>query len=256
MNLKTPKNVLKGAEGFHFKGSNNGVILIHGGGGGSASDMREMGKYIYEATGMSVFAPLLPGYGTTKEDLYKTKVEDWINALKQWLFDFKNEVDKIFLIGHSMGGILALYLACQFPNEVHGVISISTPMKLKGFLLKLVPLFQIFIKYWKTNDIEEFQKISNGIWVGYEKIPLNTLSKIKKLIRITKANLNQLKSPILIIQGNKDQFVPKSSPNFIYNSVSSTDKSIKWFDTTHEILFSKIKNELFSTITEFLKKFI
>ena len=96
----------------------------------------------------------------------------------------------------------------------------------------------------------------NGIWVVYAKIPLNTLSKIKKLIRITKANLNQLKSPILIIQGNKDQFVPKSSPNFIYNSVSSTDKSIKWFDTTHEILFSKIKNELFSTITEFLKKFI
>ncbi|MHA1233403.1 MAG: alpha/beta hydrolase [Candidatus Helarchaeota archaeon] len=253
MDLRTPKNVMKGAEGFYLKGNETGVILIHGGGGGTAADMRELGKFIHEKTGYSVFAPLLPGFGTKKEDLYNIQIFDWIDSLKRWFLEFKQEVNKIFLLGHSMGGVLALYLAGEFANDVAGIIAISTPMKLKGFLIKLIPFFRLFIKYWKVNDLEEFKKISNGIWVGYESIPLNLISKFNKLMRMNNAQLERIKAPILIIQGTKDQFVSKKDPVTILNKVSSTDKSIIWFDTTHEILFSKVKLDFFSKIVEFLQ---
>ena len=62
------------------------------------------------------------------------------------------------------------------------IIAICAPTKLKGFMIKLLPIFNLFVKYWKVNDLEAFQKVSNGIWVGYEVIPLNAPKKFKKLM--------------------------------------------------------------------------
>jgi carboxylesterase len=66
--------------------------------------------------------------------------------------------------------------------------------------------------------------------------------------------LPQIIAPILIIQAEHDEFVPKNSSSQIYESVSSTDKSIKWFDSDHAIIFAKIKLDLFANIVEFIKK--
>ncbi|MHA1264542.1 MAG: alpha/beta hydrolase [Candidatus Helarchaeota archaeon] len=254
MKVRIPKNVISGAEGFFLKGSETAVMLIHGGGGGSASDMREIGEYIFEKTGYSVYVPLLPGYGTTKEELAETKVEDWLNAVTQDFQELRQEMQKVFVIGHSMGGVLALYLASEFPTEVAGVVAISAPTKLKGILIKFVPFFKLFIKYWKITDAKKFKQISNGLWVGYERIPLGIVGRMKQLIKLNNARLSQITAPILIIQGTKDQFVPQSSPKWIYEKVSSPNKTLKWFDSNHEILFSKVKVELFTSIVEWMQK--
>jgi len=252
MNLRNPDNVIKGGEGFYLEGNKNCAMLIHGGGGGTAADMRELGNYINKNIGYSVFAPLLPGFGTNEKELYNIQINDWFNALDQWFSELKEEFNKIFLIGHSMGGVFALYLSSKYTKDVNAIVSISAPTKFKGFLIKLIPIVKIFIKYWKVNDIEEFQKISNGIWVGYERIPLNLIPKFKKLIKITNSQLNKITAPILIIQGKNDQIVPKSSPIKIYNEVSSKIKRIEWLDAKHEILFSDVKMELFKIISDFI----
>jgi len=245
---------MPGAEGFFLEGKDHGVMLIHGGGGGTTADMRELGKYIFEKTGYSVFAPLLPGYGTTKEELAATQVDDWLNAVREGFLQFKAEVQKIFVVGHSMGAGLALYLASEFPQELNGVVSICAPTKLKGLLVKLVPFFKLFLKYRKQNDLEELKRISNGVWVGYEDIPLNIVAKFKKLMHIMKSRLPQIIAPILIIQAEQDEFVPTYSSSQIYESVSSTDKSIKSFDSDHAIIFAKIKTDLFACVVDFIKK--
>jgi len=67
------------------------------------------------------------------------------------------------------------------------------------------------------------------------------------------AQLHRITAPILIIQGIHDQFVPKSSPLKIYNEVSSSNKTIKWFDSNHEILFSKVKTEMFACIVDWMQ---
>ena len=120
MKLSIPEKVLPGAEPFYLKGSDTGVMLIHGGGGGTTADMRELGQFIHQETGYTVLAPLLPGYGTTKEDLAETTYEDWINAVKQNFLELKSEVKKIFVVGHSMGGVLTLILGSEFPSEITG----------------------------------------------------------------------------------------------------------------------------------------
>ena len=255
MKLRIPENVLPGAEPFYLKGLDTGVMLIHGGGGGTTADMRELGQFIHKETGYTVLAPLLPGYGTTKEDLAETTYEDWINAVKQNFLELKSEVKKIFVVGHSMGGVLTLILGSEFPTDITGIVSISAPTRLKGFLIKLVPFFRIFVKYYKVIDVKAFKKLSNGIWAGYEKIPLKIVSDFLKLMKLNNTRLNRIVAPILIIQGHRDEFVPAQSPTIIHKTVKSADKTIKWFETDHNILFSAKKHELFSTIVEFIRKY-
>ncbi|MHA1130887.1 MAG: alpha/beta hydrolase, partial [Candidatus Helarchaeota archaeon] len=163
------------------------------------------------------------------------------------------EYDSISLLGHSMGGVFALYLAGEFAKDITAVVTLSAPTRIQGLLIKLVPFFKLFVKYWKQNDVAQFKRVSNGLWVGYEKIPLNLVGKFKKLFKLNNAQLARIVAPLLIIQGTKDEFVPKESPQIIYDNVSSTEKTIKWFESDHAILFSKIKEELFSYIVEFLK---
>lgn len=254
MKVTTPINVLPGAEGFFLQGSDIGVMLIHGGGGGSASDMRELGQFIFEKLGYSVYAPLLPGYGTTKEDLAKIQLDDWLTAVKEGFKELKSEMQKVFVIGHSMGGVLALYVAGEFADDVAAVVSICAPTRIKGLLIKFVPFFNIFIKYWKQNDVEEFQRVSNGLWVGYEKVPLNMVAKFKRLMKLNNSRLSKIVAPILLIHATNDEFVPQDSPKLIYEQVSSSQKTIEYIESDHAILFSQRKMELFTLIQEFLKK--
>jgi carboxylesterase len=254
MKIRAPENVIKGAEGFYLEGNQTGILLIHGGGGGTASDMREIANYLHEKTNWSIFVPLLPGYGTKKEDLAKTKPEDWVNSLKQWLEEFKEEMKNVFVVGHSIGGVLCLILAEELSEKISGVVSISTPIKLKGFLMKLVPFFKLFIKYWKVNDPEEFARISDGLWRGYEKIPLNVVSKFNKIMKQNRNNLDKIKVPVLIIQGKQDQYISENSANIIYDGINFKNKSIEWFNTNHEILFSDEKIKLYETIINFIEK--
>jgi carboxylesterase len=256
MKLDIPENVLPGAEPFYLKGSDTGIMLIHGGGGGTTADMRELGQTIHKETGYTVLAPLLPGYGTIKEELAGKTYEDWIKAVKQNFLELKSEVKKVYVIGHSMGGVLALFLGSEFPTEIAGIVSISAPTKLKGFLLKLVPFVKLFVKYWKVIDVEALKQLTNGVWVGYEQIPLKIVSDFHKLMKLNNSQLNRIITPILIIQGRRDQFVPAQSPVVIHETVKSSDKTLFWFDTTHEgILFSKGKLELFSMIVNFIRKY-
>ncbi|TFG05175.1 MAG: alpha/beta fold hydrolase [Promethearchaeota archaeon] len=254
MKVKNPPNVLPGAEGFLIEGSDYGVMLIHGGGGGSAADMREIGAFINEYTGFTVFAPLLPGFGTVKEDLVDVTVADWINAVKAGFQEFQRDLKKTFVLGHSMGGVLALYLASEYIDQIAGVISISAPMKLKGLLIKFVPFFRHFLKFYKQNDLEEWARVTNGIWVGYEYIPLSIVGKFKNLIKMTYGQLNQITSPILIIQGTRDEFVTKQSPARIYEKVGSSRKTLLWFNSDHAILFAQIKTDMFKAVVDFLKQ--
>ncbi len=59
---------LQGAEGFEFQGDNGKAVLLLHGYTGSASEMRPLGEYLHKQ-GYTVLCPLLPGHGTTVEEL-------------------------------------------------------------------------------------------------------------------------------------------------------------------------------------------
>ena len=65
---------------FFYEGNDTGVLLIHGF-TGTCGQMRPLGEALRGA-GYTVMAPLLPGHGTSLEDMSRTSGGDWLHCVR------------------------------------------------------------------------------------------------------------------------------------------------------------------------------
>ncbi len=77
-----------------------------------------------ELNAFNILLPDLPGYGRSLwPEAEPLNLESAANNLAQWLH--RHHPKPVTVIGHSMGGVLALLLAEQHPDLVHRVIDID-----------------------------------------------------------------------------------------------------------------------------------
>jgi esterase/lipase len=87
--------------------SRYGVLLIHGL-YDSPFIMRDLGETL-QKQGFLVRSILLPGHGTVPGALLNVRYQDWVQAVHYGVTSLALAVDKIFLVGFSTGGSLALF---------------------------------------------------------------------------------------------------------------------------------------------------
>ena len=75
--------IIPGAEPWSAPGGSHGVLVLHGFTGNPQS-MRPLAQAL-AAAGFTVELPLLPGHGTSVEDLIPTRWEDWSGAAEAQL---------------------------------------------------------------------------------------------------------------------------------------------------------------------------
>jgi carboxylesterase len=244
--------IMEGAGPFYFKGNRIGIIIIHGGGGGTCADLEPLAEDLNSKGNYTINVPLLPGYGTSPEDLKNTHIDEWKSALEKEIKALIDICDKIIVGGHSMGGILTLILASNYNFD--GIFTISAPAGVQSFLIHLVPLFKIFVKYHKIRS-ERFREDTDGKWVGYDKIPVNIGIKVKKLIKEMKGSLSKIKCPTLLFQGRLDSDIKKNSMNYIFGKISSKNKKKIWLEQNgHPILDSPNHNQIVSELFRFINE--
>ena len=103
------KEIIPGAGPFYFEGSEIGVLMIPGGGGGTCADLKPLAEDLNKKTNYTIHIPLLPGFGTSPDDLRSTTIEMWKDALRKEFMQIKNKCQKVIVGGHSFGGVLSYY---------------------------------------------------------------------------------------------------------------------------------------------------
>ncbi len=104
-----------------------GVLLVHGF-NGNRNDMVELEAHL-QVRGMLTINMLLPGHGMSHaRDLMLLGWADWAQAVRDELHKLKERSDVVFLVGHSMGGSLALHVAAH--EEVAGVVVMCAPISM------------------------------------------------------------------------------------------------------------------------------
>ena len=223
------------------------ILIIHGFAGGTY-DQEELANYLELNRNFDVFQFTLPGH---ERNLSKVQHEDWIKESEQqieWLIS--NGYNKIYLIGHSMGGVISTYLASKY-SEVRKLVLAAPAFHYLNVIkedLNVSKSLQVAPKVIKTYGSEE---------IVARMLKLN-VSVLKEFITLVKNYYDYPKDitcPVLIIQGKNDNLVPVSSSEYVYNSVKSKKKKLLYFDeATHDIFKGKEKQEIFRLIKIFLKK--
>lgn len=248
------KKILPGAGPFYINGNEIGIMMIPGGGGGTCADLKPLAEDLNKERGYTVHVPLLPGFGTSPEDLKNTSIKLWKEALNNEYSFLRSKCKKIIIGGHSLGGVFTLILGSQF--DLDGIFTISAPIGIRGIAPKFVPILKIFIKYYPV-DSKRFREETNGKWVGYDKIPLNIVPKVKKLMKQMKESLHNIECPTLLFQGRLDHQIKVNSIDFIFNNISSEIKKKIWLENSdHPILNIPDHVQIISELTKFIDKII
>jgi pimeloyl-ACP methyl ester carboxylesterase len=96
----------------------------------------------FAAAGHHCTVPTLPGHGRDDLDVGSLTIEDFREALAAACFE---QADKPVLVGHSMGGLLAQLLACEYPVAALVLIAsvppwaLRAPLRSAPFLAPMLP---------------------------------------------------------------------------------------------------------------------
>ena len=235
---------LKGDD-FYWEGSPTGILLIHGF-TATTAEVRLIAEMLHE-DGYTCAAPLLPGHGTNPDDLNRATWEMWLEKVKGFYERLARDCNHIFVIGESMGALLALELAVQHP-EINGLLLFSPAIKVKGlWLSRFLHPFKHYMK--KTGE-------DDGLpWKGYNVYPVKASAEFHKLQKHIKASLQKIKQPTLVFTGEFDNYFSHEAADTIIQGLKSRIKDhIKMEESPHVILLAHEVDKAYEHVLDFIKQ--
>lgn len=182
-----------------------GVAVFHGFTSTPAS-VRPVAEAL-EAAGYRVDLPLLPGHGTTWEELAQTPHHDIMRAALASYDRLAARCSQVAVVGLSMGGTLALHVAAR--RRVLAVVTINPGLRLKPFtglgasvlgrLRRSVPSIAGDIA---RPDVQE---------EAYPVTPLRAVVGLDRMFREVRGELAEVRAPVLLLRSARDNILPPSS---------------------------------------------
>ncbi|NEW09518.1 alpha/beta fold hydrolase [Paenibacillus sp. SYP-B3998] len=222
--------------------------MIHGF-TGSPSEFRRIG-YELQDQGYTVNAVRLPGHGTTPEEMIRTGWTDWYGHVLESYDSLAVVCKRVVVMGHSMGGLLALKLAVE--RHTAGVISLATPIFLATRKTMLAVPLQHFIKYVEKKPKQIPTLLDESC--AYTKTPIRCVVSLRKLVKQVKKLLPQVQAPTWIGQGTKDAIVLKESAAYLHRQIRSEVKEIHYYpESSHGMLLDQERDRIYADISAFIQ---
>lgn len=220
-----------GTKPFFFKGGPAGCLLIHGF-TGTPPEMEYLGRAL-AARGMTVSGVQLAGHGTVPEDMILTGRADWYKSAERALLELREKCSEVFVSGLSMGGALTLLLCARHGDKILAAAPLAAAAVIKDKRLALAGFASNFIKYLPApTDCDLTDVEANNTMKSYDRMPLRCAAELRALTQEVQRELPNVKTPLLIMHGLKDRTLWPGNAQFIYDHVSSEDKTIHHLDNS------------------------
>lgn len=223
------------------------ILVIHGFAGG-VYDQEYLTHRLELISNYDVYTFTLPGHdGDFK---HKITYKDWIKKVDHEMeFLINNGYSTIYVIGHSMGGVLASYAASKY-KEVKKLVLVAPAFRISGYEQEKINLNTALNATPEIFEEYGAKLVANRLL----KLPANCYLEFFKLIKELQNTPKDIKIPTLIFRGNKDFIVPQESVEHVYNEIQNPHKKIVLLDkTTHDVFREKLKEEATDIIIGFFK---
>ena len=233
--------ILPGAEPFFMPGGKRGVLLIHGF-TGLPAELLLLGQYLHKR-GYTVLGVRLSGHATTVEDMSHMTGEDWMDSVRDGYALLSGFCRDISVVGHSMGGLLALRLAAEKPLE--RLVSLAAPAIIHpGWGLEKLPAREDCPGQYVPKARRNLKNVPEAVNRTYRKMPLLCVHELLDVMKKAKACLKKIEIPVLIVHSYGDHTADPRSADYIYQHVSSREKEIFWLEKAGHLLPLEPEREL------------
>jgi carboxylesterase len=239
--------LLPGAEPFSADGSPIGVVVSHGFTGSPVS-MRPWAEQL-AAAGFTVRLPLLPGHGTSWQDLNTRKWPEWYAAIESTYQELTDRCEQVFAVGLSMGGCLVTKLAIDHP-EVAGLVLVNPAYGIARFDAKLARFVAPLVASQKGigSDIKK-----GGSESGYDRTPLRAFVQLQQLWKAVVPQLPRLTTPVRAYTSRVDHVVDPLSMQILHaKAVNTTIEQIWLEDSYHVATLDNDAQTIFDGSVEFI----
>jgi len=228
-----------------------GVLVVHGFTGNPGS-MRGLAE-AFAAAGFSVELPLLPGHGTSVDDMIPTRWEDWSGAAEAAYTELASLCGEVVVAGLSMGGTITAWLAARHP-EIAGIVLVNPAIEPPA------ESFLEVVEGMKATGADRFQGIGSDIAKpdtpegAYEDTPIAPLQSLFEAQAALVPMLGDIRCPVLLFNSPQDHVVPPSSSDFLAERVSGPVERVTLARSYHVATMDYDKDEIEQRSVEFARK--
>lgn len=238
---------LKESRHMYLKGEDRAVLLLHSF-TGTTRDVKDL-AYNLNKQGFTCYVPAYKGHGLSIEAFLDYQIDDWWNqVLKSYQFLIDEGYEEINVLGVSLGGLFSLKLSEE--KDINKSVIMSAPNKKDNNNIKRrIKSYGERMNYIQNLDENE-SKRQIALIDTYDEGATKFCDYIEDIM----TNLNKIQNPISIKYGERDQQSYKESAEYIYEHVSSNEKTLTAYpNSSHLMTRSEDKDEIEENILAFLK---
>ncbi len=233
------------------------LLIVHGLAEHSGRYMNIVNHFV--PLGYAVYGIDHLGHGKSNGmRVYVERFKDYTNTLKIY-FDMirRWQPEKpIFLVGHSMGGLISAVYLLDHQSELTGAVLSGaagkvphhiTPVILAvgKMLSALMPRFGMLGLEVDglSRDPAVVQAYISDPLVHKGKITARLAAEMLKAMQRVSAEATKITLPIMVVQGSADRLVDPAGAQMLYDAVSSADKEIRIYDGFYHEVFNEPEHD-------------
>jgi alpha-beta hydrolase superfamily lysophospholipase len=200
-------------------------------------------------------------FGHGKSDgtrVYVKSFDDYTNTLKVYFDMIRGwQADKpIFLVGHSMGGLISAVYLLDHQAELAGAVlsgpavkvpdNVTPAMLFAGKILSaLIPKFGLLAldADGVSRDPSVVQAYVSDPLVYRGKTTARLAAEMLKAMQHVSDQAIRITLPIMIVQGGVDRLVDPAGARMLYNAVSSANKEVRIYDGFYHEVFNEPEHD-------------
>jgi len=237
------------------------ALLIHGFTGDLNNWLFNHGPL---AAQRAVYAVDLPGHGQSSKDVGQGSLVELTGVVSQWMETL--ELPRVHVIGHSLGGVIALALAIKRPEQIlsctllapaglgeeidgeylEGVVTAERRKELTTHLQKLFA-DSTRVSRQLVDDMLKYKRL-DGVRIALRAILDHMIVDGRQAIMM-RDQLQQLQIPTLILWGREDRIIPVSHSSNLPESVS-----VHVFEDCGHMVQMEAANDVNRIISRFLER--
>jgi pimeloyl-ACP methyl ester carboxylesterase len=209
------------------------VILLHGL-GGSTQNWQLTTPAL--AQNYHVFVPDQVGFGKSDKPLLKYRVATYVDFLDKFMSELK--IEKASLVGNSMGGWVAAWMAIRYPNRVEKLVLADAA----GIMPAVLPDVQIYqlnnstrdeiranmkllfaTPALQNNELLVDQFMTARVQAGDGGTINSLIESIRRKEDFLNDRLGEIKKPTLIIWGKQDGLLPVADATTFNKGIAGSE---------------------------------